>query len=455
MCMSCGATIPFDGRSRGMFNYDNTHLFTVEFLFEFLQLCGRNGLAATSWWVTQVDMQVGLMDKPKKDADSIRKTWINFSGHVCRVVAEWVGLIDIPNGVFKCCDSPTAIAADGIVLSVRSNELSELKSPWLWFDAPGAAKTRASRPIDRSLPTTPEEVALLKDLSKGACEYSDLLSWLDNVEGAHRSSGPYLAILLAVAHRKEGDTVKCPDNVRDFVLSMTRSISPALQLLPSATWPIVSECLVSPNRPNLTADLLHVLAKYSPLLSRLLISTRDTPQEWRARSMDAVVQVIKDLHHMAVNVTSVPFDSRFNQIDCTHILLFYIVPSVFLPYRPSRLDLVAPFDLAWQELMETGVYAPNYPIKRRIPHATFSAAEETSPCNKHAKDNTHLGPGVTLLWCVEHRCCLGFSIMTSAESPRTLYELLAARFDKPPSVVIYDNACSVAAYAMNRIPGFF
>ena len=45
--------------------------------------------------------------------------------------------------------------------------------------------------------------------------------------------------------------------------------------------------------------------------------------------------------------------------------------------------------------------------------------------------------------------------MTKAESPRTLYELLATRFPTPLAVVIYDNACNVCAYAMNRVPAHF
>ena len=105
--------------------------------------------------------------------------------------------------------------------------------------------------------------------------------------------------------------------------------------------------------------------------------------------------------------------------------------------------------------MDTGVYAPHFPIIKTVPFVPLSGPEVSRPCAKHAKGNTHLGPGVILLWCVEHRCCIGFSVMTKAESPRTLYELLATRFRTPPPIVIYDNACNVCAYAMNRNPALF
>ena len=131
LCFSCGAQIPFDGRSLGIFNFNNAHLFAVEFLLEFLQLYGRNGLAETSWWVTQVEIQVGLLNRPEQEVHATCREWTKFAGQVCQVAAEWIGLIEIPSAVFKRCESPVAVAADGIVLSVRSHELKKLKSPWL------------------------------------------------------------------------------------------------------------------------------------------------------------------------------------------------------------------------------------------------------------------------------------------------------------------------------------
>ena len=191
-------------------------------------------------------------------------------------------MIDIPREVFKCCESPSAVTADGIVLSVRSNELNSLKAPWIWKDAPSDAKVRSTRPKDRTLPCTQDEQATMKALLNGTCQHADMMKWLEVGNGVIRSSGPRAAALLALAHHKNAGLVKCPDSLRDFVLCMTKSISPALQLLPSAIWPTVVSCIISPSRPDLTADSLSLLSKHSPFLSRLLVSARDTPQRWRA-----------------------------------------------------------------------------------------------------------------------------------------------------------------------------
>ena len=137
-----------------------------------------------------------------------------------------------------------------------------------------------------------------------------------------------------------------------------------------------------------------------------------------------------------------------------HRVSFPCVFGVCLPTNDRHL-IVEPRLSAWDELMTTGVYAPRLPIVQSVPFAPINGAEESRTCAKHAKGNTHLGPGVILLWCVEHRCCIGFSIMTKAESPRTLYEVLATRFRVLPAIVIYDNACNVCAYAMNRNPSLF
>ena len=45
--------------------------------------------------------------------------------------------------------------------------------------------------------------------------------------------------------------------------------------------------------------------------------------------------------------------------------------------------------------------------------------------------------------------------MEQAESPNIPFTVLRTRFEKAPSVVVYDNACNLQAYAFNRDPGYF
>ena len=459
-CRSCSGKIAFDGRHHGILNYKNRYLFPVELLNEFLKIYSRTGVAATAWWDSKVDEQLGPLrnaaDVDDEELSRVEREWTRLGGQMCRIVAGFASLIDIPTELFACCSSPRAVAADGIVLSVRSSELADLDSPWMWDQAPAASIKRASTPAQRSLPCTKDEKLALEAIKKGDMQFAALQAALDD-EQAYASTGPRAVLTLCMAHHKaRSNSVICPLSVRDFVMCFTRTISPAIQLLPSALWPVVDSSLI-PDSPSITTTLLETLTKYSPILSRLLTCARDAPRPFRTSAIMSVIKVIKDLRSIAGRASGVFVAGCFKSDNCTLYLPHHAhrVTHEGSPTFSAMSNVVPSSTSPWDELMKTGVYMPNHPIVRQVPHILIGGSEDNSPCTKHAKSNTHLGPGVILLWCVEHRCCIGFSVMTMAESPRTLYELLVTRFVKPPPVVIYDNGCNVAAYAMNRTPHHF
>ena len=49
-----------------------------------------------------------------------------------------------------------------------------------------------------------------------------------------------------------------------------------------------------------------------------------------------------------------------------------------------------------------------------------------------------------VFWCLTHKLAIGWAMLPSGESPAIVYETLLARFQKIPSVVIYDNACNLS-----------
>lgn len=51
--------------------------------------------------------------------------------------------------------------------------------------------------------------------------------------------------------------------------------------------------------------------------------------------------------------------------------------------------------------------------------------------------------------------CWGFSIMRRYEGPSTAFDMLVRRFPEAPGMVVYDNACNLSRYALNREPGLF
>jgi hypothetical protein len=62
--------------------------------------------------------------------------------------------------------------------------------------------------------------------------------------------------------------------------------------------------------------------------------------------------------------------------------------------------------------------------------------------------------GVQIIWCSKGECAVCSSLMTNAESPRTLFDLLYCFFPEQKMRVVYDNGCNFLSYAWNRVPAW-
>ena len=107
-------------------------------------------------------------------------------------------------------------------------------------------------------------------------------------------------------------------------------------------------------------------------------------------------------------------------------------------------DTTTQFESNWEELIKTGCYFPNIPVRKKVTDGAFKVSEiDNGNCVKSYKQNGKLGAGVILFWCVKHRECIGFSVLKKAESCAIVYEMLSSRFKTLPKVMIYDNACNL------------
>ena len=57
-----------------------------------------------------------------------------------------------------------------------------------------------------------------------------------------------------------------------------------------------------------------------------------------------------------------------------------------------------------------------------------------------------------ILWCAMCKRALAWTLMTDAESPSTPFEMLYLFFTPKRRKVVYDNACHLLDYALNRAP---
>ena len=63
-------------------------------------------------------------------------------------------------------------------------------------------------------------------------------------------------------------------------------------------------------------------------------------------------------------------------------------------------------------------------------------------------------PGIFIVYC-RHGVCYGFEVMRRCESPKVPFNIFTTRFHTPPRVIIYDNACKLHAYCLNRKPRLY
>jgi hypothetical protein len=99
--------------------------------------------------------------------------------------------------------------------------------------------------------------------------------------------------------------------------------------------------------------------------------------------------------------------------------------------------------------------APRYDLDEgRGSRNRVSGIDNDDNCEKSAKENIRRSWGIMGFWC-PHQICYGFHIIPSAEGPRDAFIPLFERFEKAPDVVVYDNACTLAKYALAREPEFF
>lgn len=87
-------------------------------------------------------------------------------------------------------------------------------------------------------------------------------------------------------------------------------------------------------------------------------------------------------------------------------------------------------------------------------HLRQKDKEQYDICQKKYLGHPSLLPGIFTLFC-PHGICYGFQVMESNESPNVPFTIMRSRFKKAPKHVIYDNACKLQDYCLNRDPCFF
>ncbi|XP_076157104.1 uncharacterized protein LOC143140170 [Alosa pseudoharengus] len=122
----------------------------------------------------------------------------------------------------------------------------------------------------------------------------------------------------------------------------------------------------------------------------------------------------------------------------------------------------APFQqVAEEDIMEPNAgdvddaVFPFLPILRArgVYEADIRRKKERS-CKKISPRHFALIPGIFTVLC-KHGVCYGYAVMESPESVDLPFTALKTRWLTAPDVIIYDNACKLHSFRLNRDPAFF
>ncbi|XP_062376267.1 uncharacterized protein LOC134064364 [Sardina pilchardus] len=149
------------------------------------------------------------------------------------------------------------------------------------------------------------------------------------------------------------------------------------------------------------------------------------------------------------------------QVLCLDGLRKEVVPLIQAMYRVAKqaFDGVGgPVTCPAEPPQESALqYFPHLPMKRTRGRFLLDNGRTEGPpdgCRKTIGHHSTLIPGIFTLFCV-HGVCYGFAVMETSESVNIPFTILRTRFQSGPRVVLYDNACKLHAYALNRDPDFF
>jgi hypothetical protein len=147
--MICKVVYDFDGRSYGVVNFGNHHVFVVELLQELLRIKAMSGLATTAYWGNLVKRWYCYEPDTKEKLSNMQRL-INLGGFVNAAMTDFLCLLDYPESKLKCCENPEIVCIDGIVLSCENRRIvnQRLNSPWIDSEI---LKQRFNNQQDRSL----------------------------------------------------------------------------------------------------------------------------------------------------------------------------------------------------------------------------------------------------------------------------------------------------------------
>ncbi|XP_078659981.1 uncharacterized protein LOC144904724 [Branchiostoma floridae x Branchiostoma belcheri] len=434
----CGCTLPYDGQEDLLFNLNNKDVIAYSMLFRYLHLMleARNPLAAFHRAYQRQVRSIG--QGSVLPIHKLRLAWDSFAQLLS---IDW-------QTSFKCtlCGTqPDVIICDGTSLGFRKDLIRHdtVQNTQLQQSTIQGSdhKERVFIPVPQTRvllsqyagvnPRQKKRGKALRPNALSPQQYRELVNSLSTV--------PHLSSLATLLQRLScnGSNRMAPGPYKKFLSELAKN-SPLCGMLQIAhseaegsTKAVVRS--VVQNRVNLfdsgNAALFERLRGEAPILVDFLYSVYMAEGCKIPEDVAALVEDVLDR-------VSMPFvhghdDSAYPPAEREDIFGGYS----FFPNMPP--------------VRGQATYAKDA-VRRSRP----KACRDPSRCNKMYGGHPTLSPGIFTTFC-RHGVCYGFTVLKCHESPRHPFEILIGRFHRAPRVIIYDNACRLHQYCLNREPTFF
>jgi hypothetical protein len=435
MCAVCNLMHLYDGHHHGIVNWNNKLLITIEMVVRYMNAFASSGQPVTAWWHDLCLEEMGMYSTELESLAMRRLT--NHSGHLSEAMAGAAELVVFPQDVFHCCDEPECIAMDGTVISISDRNMPSFEEPWL---DPTPCTQRASTRPQRQLP----------DLSAAQLQFVN--GFRKSAEGVpeglmlrmRRSAHPGVRMLAFLPDARPSGAMRyCVDGAKDFAKCLVRTVSPAWRLVPYTKCHVARR--IARQLEDATIPQRKVFQEYMPILFRVYSAIFEV-QGNREDVWNAFAELVGKLCELTEQSVHAEQDGVTQDLEEEEVA--ELERSGKYVGRTPNAQL--------EELWATGCYFPGRPVIRKVKRVVLPGqAARVAVCNKYANDGGACGPGVLLVYCVQHSNCIGFVLMHDAESPRTVFELMLARFRVQPRIIIYDNGCNLSEYVLNRAPAQF
>lgn len=473
-CNLCGSVFKYDGRADGIFNYNNSLLFSHSLLNSFTTRFSHHTCPFTAFVSTQLmDYEnAGVAPGSFISVPTFIKVWFSFSQ-----LQQW----KFEFSCVQCGARPRLVFCDGTGLSIKLSKSGSLQPP-----------TRIDPDLPYRLPT--------------AVKWSEIIAFPNRVKEIRIGLNKILECVKRAGRLSSGLTVL----EREEELKKAKEILDNIEGGPF-TWPLFGELYellvygsfpyfttwmeISPEKVDSICFIIHYLSKEESLMSlippfvfdicsKIINFPAEVPLVWQNELHNARPMLYDIFHSFSLfNGTNHRTDNQRSIIKFLQELLLR-AQSIIRQFNAAQAKAdqsprppLPNTHLSDFERLKTATMASEFTGKyygklqrQRVmqhyegidsPGSEYPPAKEPAACSsdryytKAGKQKRNFTGGIMAFWC-EHGVCLGFHMMSGAgESPADVMRAILSYWDKAPDVIVYDRACELMHYCHRREWEFF